>query len=110
MSVVTTIPKARAKAFARKLTDTLSGNHDTKTVDMIDNLNRQLAGWAAFYKFTDFSAYVFQRIDTVVWKRSGFDGRLSLTRPALAVPGFDSTLSRILPGSYSQVLSATASG
>ena len=69
MSVVTTIPKARAKAFARKLTDTLSGNHDIKTVDMIDSLNRQLAGWAAFYKFTDFSAYVFQRIDTVVfWK------------------------------------------
>src|SRR5690625_8025678 len=65
MSVVTTMPKARAKAFARKLTDTLSGNHDIKTVDMIDSLNRQLAGWAAFYKFTDVSAYVFQRIDTV---------------------------------------------
>lgn len=69
MSVVTTIPKARAKAFARRLTDVLSGNHGTQAVDMIDSLNRQLAGWAAFYKFTDFSAIIFQRIDSVVfWK------------------------------------------
>ena len=28
MSVVTTIPKEKAKAFVRKLTETLSGNHD----------------------------------------------------------------------------------
>jgi hypothetical protein len=25
---------------------------------MIDSLNRQLAGWAAFYKFTDFTAHI----------------------------------------------------
>jgi len=25
-------------------------------MDMIDNLNRQLTGWAAFYKFTDLTA------------------------------------------------------
>ena len=49
MSVVTTIPKEKAKAFVRKLTMTLSGNHDVSTVDMMDRLNRQLAGWAAFY-------------------------------------------------------------
>nr|WP_238474182.1 group II intron maturase-specific domain-containing protein [Altericroceibacterium spongiae] len=36
---------------------------------MIDSLNRQLAGWAAFYRFTDFTARTFRRIDTVVfWK------------------------------------------
>ena len=69
MSVVTTIPKEKAKAFVRKLTDTLSGNHDVGKVDMVDRLNRQLAGWAAFYKFTDFTARCFRRIDTVVfWK------------------------------------------
>ena len=69
MVVVTTIPKEKAKAFARKLSDTLSGNHDLCKVDMVDRLNRQLAGWAAFYKFTDFTARTFQRIDTVVfWK------------------------------------------
>jgi hypothetical protein len=54
MSVVTTIPKEKAKGFVRRLTETLSGNHSVSTVDMIAGLNRQLAGWAAFYKFTDF--------------------------------------------------------
>jgi RNA-directed DNA polymerase len=69
MSVVTTIPKEKAKGFVRRLTETLSGNHSVSTVDMIASLNRQLAGWAAFYKFTDFTAYVFRRIDHVVfWK------------------------------------------
>jgi len=34
-----------------------------------DRLNRQLAGWAAFYKFTNFTARVFRRIDRVIfWK------------------------------------------
>ena len=69
MSVVTTIPKEKAKAFVRKLTETLSGNHDVGKVDMVDRLNRQLAGWAAFYKFTDFTARTFRHIDHVVfWK------------------------------------------
>ncbi|MER9204094.1 hypothetical protein NKH74_34315 [Mesorhizobium sp. M0933] len=33
-----------------------------------------MAGWAAFYKFTDFTARTFRRIDTVVfWKlRTGW--------------------------------------
>lgn len=57
MSIVTTIPKEKAKGFVRKLTETLSGNHSVSTVDMIVGLNRQLVGWAAFYKFTDFTAY-----------------------------------------------------
>ncbi|MER9977471.1 group II intron maturase-specific domain-containing protein [Mesorhizobium sp. M0085] len=69
MSVVTTIPKEKAKAFVRKLTETLSGNHDVGKVDMVDRLNRQLEGWAAFYKFTDFAARTFRHIDHVVfWK------------------------------------------
>jgi len=69
MSVVTTIPKEKAKAFVRKLSEALSGDHDLSKVDMVDRLNRQLAGWAAFYKFTDFTARTFQRIDHVVfWK------------------------------------------
>ena len=69
MSVVTTIPREKAKAFVRRLTETLSGNHDVGKVDMVDRINRQLAGWAAFYKFTDFTARIFRRIDHVVfWK------------------------------------------
>ena len=76
MSVVTTIPKEKAKALVHKLTETLSGNHHIAAVDMIAALNRQLAGWAAFYKFTDHSARIFQRIDTVVfWKMAHWLGR-----------------------------------
>ncbi|MER8684616.1 group II intron maturase-specific domain-containing protein [Mesorhizobium sp. M1405] len=67
--------KEKAKGFVRKLTETLSGNHSVSTVDMIASLNRQLVGSAAFYEFTDFTAYVFRRIDHVVfWKwRIGWD-------------------------------------
>jgi group II intron reverse transcriptase/maturase len=76
MSVVTTIPKEKAKAFVHKLSKALSSNHDLSKVDMVDRLNRQLAGWAAFYKFTDFTAKMFQRIDRVVfWKLAHRLGR-----------------------------------
>lgn len=75
MSIVTTIPKEKAKGFVRKLTETLSGNHSVSTVDMIAGLNRQLVGWATFHKFTDFTAYVFRRIDHVVfWKMAHWLG------------------------------------
>jgi len=69
MSVVTTIPKEKAKAFVHGLTEALTGHHDINAVDTIASLNRRLAGWAAFYRFTDFTARTFRRIDTVVfWK------------------------------------------
>jgi group II intron reverse transcriptase/maturase len=69
MSVSTDIPNEKAKAFVHKLTKALSGEHDLRAVDMIDHLNRQLAGWAAFYKFTDYTALTFQHVDRVVfWK------------------------------------------
>lgn len=75
MSIVTTIPKEKAKGFVRKLTETLSGNHSVSTVDMMAGLNRQLVGWAEFYKFTDFTVYVFRRIDHVVfWKMAHWLG------------------------------------
>ena len=76
MSVVTTIPKEKAKTFARRLVGALSGNHEGAVVDMIDSLNRQLVGWATFYKSTDFTARTFRHIDHVVfWKwRTGWRG------------------------------------
>ncbi|MBL4644948.1 MAG: group II intron reverse transcriptase/maturase [Rhizobiales bacterium] len=81
MRVVSTIPKEKAKAFVRKLTAALSGNHDLGKVDMVDRLNRQLAGWAAFYKFTDFTAITFRRIDHVVfWKLAHWLARKYRTR------------------------------
>ena len=80
MSVVTTIPKEKAKAFVHKLTEALSGNHDIGTVDMIGSLNRQLAGWAAFYKFTDFTGRTFRRIDHVVfWKMAHWLAQIPIT-------------------------------
>jgi hypothetical protein len=63
MSVVTTIPHEKAKTFAHKLSEALSGDHDLSKVDMVDRLNSKLAGWGAFYKFTDYTARTFQRID-----------------------------------------------
>ena len=67
--VVTTIPQEKAKAFAHRVSKALSEDHHIPKVDMVDRLNRQLRGWAAFYKFTDFTARVFRHIDHVVfWK------------------------------------------
>jgi polysaccharide pyruvyl transferase WcaK-like protein len=81
MRVVSTIPKEKAKAFVRKLTETLSRDYDLGKVDMVDRLNRQLAGWAAFYKFTDFKAITFRRIDHVVfWKLAHWLARKYRTR------------------------------
>lgn len=69
MSVVTTIPREKAKAFTHRLISALSGDHNRNPTEVVDSLNRQLAGWAAFYKYTDFTAKTFQRIDHVVfWK------------------------------------------
>lgn len=66
---VTTIPKAKARAFARKLSEPLSGHHQANKIDTVDVLNRQLAGWANFYQYTDYTAKVYQHVDRVVfWK------------------------------------------
>ena len=38
-------------------------------MDLVESLNRQLAGWAAFYQYTDYTATLFGRLDrTVFWK------------------------------------------
>jgi hypothetical protein len=63
------------EAFAHKLSQALSGDHDLAKVDMVDRLNRQLRGWAAFYKYTDFTATTFRHIDHVVfWKMAHWLG------------------------------------
>ena len=39
-------------------------------MDLLENLNRQIAGWAAFYQYTDYTATVFVKLDrTVFWNR-----------------------------------------
>jgi len=72
MHVVSTIPKEKSKTFARKLTDQLSRDYDTPAIDMINRLNLQLRGWAAFYKFTDYTATTFHHLDTVAFWKLGY--------------------------------------
>lgn len=69
MRPVTTIPKDKLRNFAAKLAMELSGNHGENTIDLIERLNRQLAGWANFYRFTDYTAIMYSKLDRVVfWK------------------------------------------
>lgn len=69
MRVVTTIPREKAHNFAASLTELLSANHSMNKIDMVEQLNRKLKGWSAFYKFVDHKAKTFSYIDSVVfWK------------------------------------------
>jgi RNA-directed DNA polymerase len=69
MRPVTTIPAEKARSFARRLSSVLSGNYSENKIDMIENINRQIAGWAAFYRYTDYTAVIFSKVDRVVfWK------------------------------------------
>ncbi|MBM2860677.1 group II intron reverse transcriptase/maturase, partial [Escherichia coli] len=51
MQVVSTIPLEKARNFAASLTALLSGNYSESKVDMAEQLNRKLKGWAMFYQF-----------------------------------------------------------
>ncbi|EGE2834101.1 hypothetical protein DL436_26255, partial [Escherichia coli] len=53
MRVVSTIPQEKARNFAASLTALLSGNYSESKVDMAEQLNRKLKGWAMFYQFVD---------------------------------------------------------
>jgi len=69
MRTVTTIPKDKFRNFAHKLVKELSGNYSVNKIDMVESLNRKLAGWANFYQFTDFTAVVYGKLDRVIfWK------------------------------------------
>lgn len=69
MRVVSTIPHDKARNFAASLTALLSGNYSESKIDMVEQLNRKLKGWAAFYPFVDFKAKVLSYIARVVfWK------------------------------------------
>ena len=69
MRTVTTIPKDKFKNFARKLVKELSGNYSVNKIDMVESLNRKLAGWANFYQFTNYTAVMYGKMDRIVfWK------------------------------------------
>ena len=69
-SSLSTIPRRNEKL--RRIADEsgIGSNYNCKAkVDMAEQLNRKLKGWAMFYKFVDFKAKVFSYIDRVVfWK------------------------------------------
>ena len=69
MRPVTTIPRGKLRNFAAKLAKELSGNYSENKIDLVEKLNRQLAGWANFYRFTDYTAIMYGKVDRVVfWK------------------------------------------
>ena len=69
MRPVTTIPRDKLRNFAARLAKELSGNHSENTIDLIERLNRQLVGWANFYRFTDYTAVMYSKVDRIVfWK------------------------------------------
>ncbi len=69
MRPVTTIPKEKPRGFAARLVVQLSGNYGANKIDLVEGLNRQLAGWAHFYQFTDYTATMYSKLDRIVfWK------------------------------------------
>jgi group II intron reverse transcriptase/maturase len=69
MRPVTTIPRDKFRHFAHKLVKELSGNHSVNKIDMVESLNRKLAGWANFYQFTDYTAVMYGKLDRIIfWK------------------------------------------
>lgn len=66
---VSTIPRDKLRNFAAKLAKELSGNYSENKIDLVEKLNRQLAGWANFYCYTDYTAIMYGKLDRAVfWK------------------------------------------
>lgn len=69
MRAVTTIPKKRLRDFAEKLVKELNSNHHVNKIDMVESLNRKTMGWGNFYRYTDYTAIMFQKLDRILfWK------------------------------------------
>jgi group II intron reverse transcriptase/maturase len=69
MRTVTTIPMDKFRNFAHSLVKELSGNYSVNKIDLVESLNRKLAGWANFYRFTDYTAVIYGKLDRIVfWK------------------------------------------
>jgi len=69
MRTVTTIPMDKFRNFAHSLVKELSGNYSVNKIDLVERLNRKLAGWANFYQFTDYTAVIYGKLDRIVfWK------------------------------------------
>lgn len=66
---VTTIPKSKYSGFSMKLTKLLSGNYSENKIDVVKSINLKIVGWTNFYQHTDYTAYVYNKLDRIVfWK------------------------------------------
>lgn len=72
MRPVTTIPRAKFRNFSHELVQELSGDYSMNKIDLVEHLNRKIAGWVAFYRFTDYTARYYDRIDSVVFWKLGY--------------------------------------
>lgn len=69
MRPVSSIPWEKYRRFTEKLVKQLSGDYSMNPMDLVESLNRQLAGWANFYQYTDYTASIYSKVDrTVFWK------------------------------------------
>jgi len=69
MRPVTMIPRDKFRTVAHKLVQELSGNYSVNKIDMVESLNRTLAGWANFYQFADYTAVMYGKLDRIIfWK------------------------------------------
>lgn len=71
MHTVTTIPKEKFRNFKAKLVQELSGNYSANKIDLVESLNRKLAGWVNFYRFTDYTATMYRKLDYILFWRLG---------------------------------------
>ncbi|WP_074730165.1 group II intron reverse transcriptase/maturase [Paenibacillus naphthalenovorans] len=72
MRPVSSIPWDKYRRFTEKLVKQLSGNYGMNTMDLVEGLNRQLAGWANFYQYTDHTAAIYGKVDRVVFWKLGY--------------------------------------
>jgi group II intron reverse transcriptase/maturase len=69
MRVVSVIPRGKAHAFAHSLSEALSCDYSNSKIDKVEKINQKLKGWSQFYRHTDYTAYVYRKIDRIVfWK------------------------------------------
>ena len=69
---VTTIPWEKYRGFVAKIVRELSTDYSANPLDLIEHLNQQIQGWANFYRYTDYTATLFSRIDRVIFWKMGY--------------------------------------
>jgi group II intron reverse transcriptase/maturase len=69
MRPVSGIPKGKIRVLAFSLTKELSEDYSCSIIDKIEKINQKLMGWSQFYRYTDYTAKVYSKIDHIVfWK------------------------------------------